>query len=119
MAKHREEAILSLRKGAISQVINNKRYSNLNTNKSNNFMINPQQLNPEWLAYYNNLDQVKINNHSSPRLISSNKQSKIRQMRQNYLLCITLDRFPVTLLIVPMLLKKYQKLYFKKQLICC
>jgi hypothetical protein len=67
MARHREEANLSLRKGAISQVINHKRYSNLETNKSKKFMIDPQQFNQKWFAYYNNLDKVKFFNISSPR----------------------------------------------------
>jgi hypothetical protein len=53
MFRHREEASGSLRKGAIAQIINTKRYANLST--QNKLMIDQNELNQEWMTYYNSI----------------------------------------------------------------
>ncbi len=61
--KHREDTNLTLRKGAISEMINKKRYATLATQyKSNNFVIDANKLNPDMFTYYNGLDSVRVIN---------------------------------------------------------
>ncbi len=53
MFKHREEAGGSLRKGIITQIINNKRYANLSAH--NKLMIDQNHFKQEWITYYNSI----------------------------------------------------------------
>ncbi len=61
MAKHREEANLTLRKDAITDIINKHRFANLvNHNKTNELIINLRDLNisEDKITYYNQLSKV-------------------------------------------------------------
>jgi hypothetical protein len=61
MFKHREEANLKLRKDAMTDMIEKKRYTSLSQNKTASLIIQPSEITPDKQDYYNKLSQVRYN----------------------------------------------------------